>query len=132
MLLQGCVALRGQLLEDTQKFACRMCNKSWNAGCDELLEMSHLPSLNDRRLYLSLCSVFKIMHKLCYFCNTFLCQEEQVTYKQTLFAQTAFCSHQLIFFLFFCTMFDLIRSGIGTCIVSSSLSVFKESLRQLL
>ena len=27
-----------QLLEDTQKFACRMCNKSWNAGYDELLD----------------------------------------------------------------------------------------------
>jgi len=56
-----------QLLEDTQKFACRMCNnKSWNAGYDELLEMSHLPSLSDHRLYLRLCSVFKIIHTLCY------------------------------------------------------------------
>jgi len=35
-----------------------MCNKYWNAGYHELLEMSHLPSLSDRRFYFTLCSVF--------------------------------------------------------------------------
>jgi len=54
----GCTLAKGY--SDTQKFACRMCSKSWNAGYDELLEMSHLPSLSDRRLYLKLCSVIKI------------------------------------------------------------------------
>ena len=35
-----------------------MCNKYWNAGYDELLEMSSLPSLSDRRFTLPsvLCS----------------------------------------------------------------------------
>ena len=37
-----------------------LCNKSWNAGCDEL-------SLSDHRLYLKFFSVSKIIHKLCYF-----------------------------------------------------------------
>jgi len=36
----------------------RMWNKYWNAGYDELLEMSCLPSLSDRRFYLNLCSLF--------------------------------------------------------------------------
>ena len=56
-----------QLLERTQKFACRMCTKAWDAGYEELLETLNLPSLSNRRLFLKLCTVFKIIHNLCYF-----------------------------------------------------------------
>jgi len=100
-----------QLLEDTQKFACRMCNMSSNAGYNELLEMSHLPSSSDHRLYLKLCSVLKVLLS-----TTFICQGDQATYQQTLFAQTAFCLHQLLY-IFFCTIFGF-AVELVTCICS--------------
>ena len=52
------------LLESTQKFACKMITKNWEKGYDELLYMTNLPSLADRRLYLKLCSLYKIVHNM--------------------------------------------------------------------
>ena len=54
-----------QLLERTQKFACRMCTKAWDTGYEELLETLNLPSLSNRRLFLKLCTVFKIIFTTC-------------------------------------------------------------------
>ena len=48
----------------TQKFACKMNTKNWDKGYNELLYMTNLPSLPDRRLYLKLCSLYKIVHNL--------------------------------------------------------------------
>ena len=56
-----------QLLERTQKFASRLCAKAWDRSYDELLETLNLPTLSDRRLFLKLCTVFKVVHNLCYF-----------------------------------------------------------------
>jgi len=56
------------LLESTQKFTCKMMTKTWDRGHDELLNMTNLPSLADRRLqYLKLCSLYKIVYDLSYF-----------------------------------------------------------------
>ena len=38
--------------------------KNWDKGYNELLYMTNLPSLPDRRLYLKLCSLYKIVHNL--------------------------------------------------------------------
>ena len=38
------------LLESTQKFACKVMTKTWDRGYDELLNMTNLPSLTDRTL----------------------------------------------------------------------------------
>ena len=43
-------------IESVQKFALRMCAKNWNAGYEQLLELFSLPDLQQRRLYLDLCS----------------------------------------------------------------------------
>ena len=51
------------LLEDVQKFTQKVCLKSWNASYDELLEQSHLPSLQARRLDAKLCHLYKIVNK---------------------------------------------------------------------
>ena len=50
-----------------QKFALRTCSKQWDCGYSELLDAFNLPSLENRRLYLKLCHLFKIVHGLCYF-----------------------------------------------------------------
>ena len=54
-------------LESVQRFALKVCSKQWDAGYNELLDMFRLPSLQNRRLYIKLCYLFKIVHGLCYF-----------------------------------------------------------------
>ena len=54
-------------LENVQKFAMKMCLKQWDLGYQELLELSQLPSLQNRRLYLKLCTLYKIIHGYFYF-----------------------------------------------------------------
>ena len=54
-------------LECVQKFALRLCSKQWDTGYHELLNMFSLPSLENRRLHLKLCHLFKIVYGLCYF-----------------------------------------------------------------
>ena len=48
--------LKGDIdaLEDVQKFALRMCTKSWNFNYEELLTNANLPSLRTRRVQASL------------------------------------------------------------------------------
>ena len=55
------------MLDNVQKFACRMATKFWDSGYEDLLEIVHLPSLECRRLETRLCLLYKIVHKLCYF-----------------------------------------------------------------
>ena len=54
-------------LEDIQKFALRMCCKNWDAGYQELLDLTTMPTLENRRLYLKLCSLYKIIYSHFYF-----------------------------------------------------------------
>ena len=59
-------ALKGDIesLENVQKFALRVCMKSWNSPYEELLTSAKLPSLQDRRTVASLCHLFKIVKGL--------------------------------------------------------------------
>ena len=54
-------------LEDTQKFALRICTRKWNMGYQDLLELTNCPTLRNRRLYLKMCTLYKIVHNLIYF-----------------------------------------------------------------
>ena len=54
-------------LENTQKFALKVCTKHWNLGYQDLLELTNSPSLQSRRLYFKLCTLYKIVHNLVYF-----------------------------------------------------------------
>ena len=55
------------LLESTQKIACKVMTKTWDTGYDELLNMTNLPSLVNTRLYLKTMSFYKIVYDLSYF-----------------------------------------------------------------
>ena len=46
-----------QLLEKVQKFALRVCTSNYNMNYDELLDISHVPTLENRRLFLCLCTI---------------------------------------------------------------------------
>ena len=54
-------------LEKVQKFGLRICSRQWTKCYQELLELFHLPLLENRRLFLSLSVFFKIIHNLVYF-----------------------------------------------------------------
>ena len=54
-------------LEKIQKFALRICSKNFHANYQDLLQFFQLPSLQNRRLYLSLCSFYKIINNIEYF-----------------------------------------------------------------
>jgi len=53
-----------RLLENVQKFALRICAKQWDLGYDELMISLKVPSLQNRRLYHKLCTMYKIVHNL--------------------------------------------------------------------
>ena len=55
------------LLENIQKFACRMATRTWDSSYQDLLELVELPTLEHRRLETRLCLLYKIIHNLCYF-----------------------------------------------------------------
>ena len=54
-------------LESAQKFALCMCAKQWDLGYAELLNRFKVPSLRDCRNYLSLRTMYKVVHELVYF-----------------------------------------------------------------
>ena len=56
-------------LEGVQKFALRLCSRSWNADYADLLEVFHVPSLKGRRLFLSLLTLnfYKIVKEFVFF-----------------------------------------------------------------
>ena len=54
-------------LENVQKFALRVCFKKWSSSYEDLLHLSKLQSLHDRRSFLSLTTLFKIIHNIVYF-----------------------------------------------------------------
>ncbi len=54
------------MLENVENFAL-MATKRWDAGYQELLDLISVSSLETRRLQSSLCMLYRIVHKLCYF-----------------------------------------------------------------
>ena len=52
------------LLERVQRFALRISLKEWHCSSDVLTQRANLPSLRNRRAYLKLCALFKIINRL--------------------------------------------------------------------
>ena len=50
-----------RLLENVQKFACKVCLKSWQTEYDEMLETLRIPQLETRRKALRLCQLYKLI-----------------------------------------------------------------------
>ena len=69
-------------IESVQKFALYtyMCAKHWNAGYEQLLELFSLPDLQQRRLYLDLCSMFRIVHGMFYFPSAVFVRQDTQRY----------------------------------------------------
>ena len=75
-------------LESVQRFALKMCLKRWDLGYQDLLDLSQLPTLENRRLYLKLCTLYKIIHGYFYFpSNVFVPQVNRHSYSLPLIHQ---------------------------------------------
>ena len=71
-------------LKSVQKFALRMCTKQWNSSYNDLLQLCSLPTLQQRRLYQDLCTMFKIVQGLFHFpTGIFVEQTSRVTRSQS-------------------------------------------------
>ena len=58
------------LLEEVQKFALKVCTKQWDLNYNDLVSLSHLPTLQDRRQQSKLCWLFNIVNGHTYFPNS--------------------------------------------------------------
>ena len=65
------------LLEDVQKFALKVCTKSWDQDYNTLLAKSCLPSLQTRRHQAKLCNLYNIINELTYFPNAPIFRRDQ-------------------------------------------------------
>ena len=54
-------------LENIQKFALRICSKQWSHSYSDLLESASIPSLQNRRTFLKLVTLYKFVHGLACF-----------------------------------------------------------------
>ena len=60
-------------IEGAQRFALRMCAKNWDGSYSCCMQLFSLPNLQQRRVYLDLCSMFRIVHSLLYFLGGVFC-----------------------------------------------------------
>ena len=62
---------KGQIegIESVQKFALRMCMKSWNSDYENLLINTRIPTLSSRRTRASMCHLSKIVKNQTHFPN---------------------------------------------------------------
>ena len=51
-------------LESVQRFACRVCTKSWDVPYCDMVSTLNLPPLSERRKLLKMCHLYKIIHGL--------------------------------------------------------------------
>ena len=51
-------------LESVQKLACKICTKNWSGSYSDLRHILGLPTIRDRRVFLKLCTMYKITNNI--------------------------------------------------------------------
>ena len=99
-----------QCLEKVQKFALRICTKDYHVSYEHLLDVFFIPSLRNRRLFLSLCSFYCIVKGLVHF------PHQSIVHHPTMSSSRYYNPHSYIVpyarcnalkFSFFCTVIRL-------------------------
>ena len=114
-----------QILEKVQKFALRICSRNYHLCYEELLEVFNIPSLEHRRLYLSLCTFYNIIHNLVFFPSQFLpivsnTRTNRTSIYRTPFARTSALQHSFMY-----TVTSLWNHLPHDATTSTSLNMFK-------
>ena len=82
------------LLRKYKSLALRMCAKQWDSSYDDLLQLFSLPSLQQCRIFLDLCTMFKIVNGLFYFPpGNFVEQTPRVTRSVLPIISLSICAH---------------------------------------
>ena len=68
-----------------------MCAKSWDTSYQELLQLFSQPDLQQRRLYLDLCTMFRIIKGLFYFPNDVFVHQTPSIITRSSTSQTLIC-----------------------------------------
>lgn len=104
-----------KLIEGVQKFALKMCAKSWNESYETLLDMCQLQSHEDRRLLTDMTMMFKIVHNMmCFPSNVF--NPHHVSHRVTRSTYTLAQAPQLYFQPFFAHTNQFYYSFVPKCI----------------
>ena len=74
-----------------QKFALRMCAKSWDSSYQELLHLFSQPDLQQRRLYPDLCTMFRVINGLFHLPDDILVPQTSNIYTRSSNSQTYTC-----------------------------------------
>ena len=122
--------LKGEIeaIKNVQKFALRVCLKSWDSDYNELLRVSNLPPLHMRRAQLSLCHLYKITHNLCYFPPVFSARETRTHVNRPVLLTQPFTRSNSYFYSFVPRVISLWNSLPESVVCASSLVEFKQSL----
>ena len=120
-----------KMLENVEKFGCRLAAHHWDASYQELLELFELQPLEQRRLYLKLGMMFKIIHKLCYFPNAPPIRDDLPSLRgvHSLPLDPPFAHTNAYKYSFFPHTMSAWNSLTNECVTSSSYSSFMRQLR---
>ncbi len=125
--------LKGEVetIEKVQKYALKVCMKSWDSSYADLLNATSLPSMQSRRLQVSLCHLYKIVHGLTDFPNApttrqeFYYNSRSSTTEAIMVPHFRTSSHQHSFFPLTICEWNKLPKEITEC---KTLGSFKSSL----
>ena len=81
-----------QMIEKVQIFALRMCAQDYRLSYEELLKTFGLPSLENRRIYLSLCRFHNIVCGVYFFPSSFTSSSLQHSFKSSCDVLCTLCT----------------------------------------
>ena len=120
-----------QMLESVQKFALKMCCKSWNSSYDENLQQSLLPELSARRKYLNVSYFYNLVNGRFEFPDTPATLRESAyntrSSSASIYVQPFVHSNSFLY-SFFPKTISLWNSLPSNVMLSSSISSFKRNL----
>ena len=115
----------------SRNLAVRLAAHQWDSGYQELLNLFELQSLKQRRLYLKLGLMFKIIHRLCYFPSIPACRSNifNLRASHSFHLDPPFARTNAYKFSFFPHTMAVWNSLNNDCVTSASYSTFMKQLR---
>ena len=117
-------------LECVQKFALRMVYHAWGMDYHDLIGLTTIPTLEERRRVMRLCLIYKILNNICYFSpDTFTsstCISHHASHSMTL--HEPFCRTNSYKYSFVPFTINLWNSLDPTSVYAATLPCFKHQL----
>ena len=106
------------------RHACKLCAKNWSASYSDQLHIVNLPTTHERRLFIKLCTMYKILNNTSF--------PESIINLRSRFQthpMSTRCVYKHIYFLlshkllhgFFCTSTSTLRNGLPSVITCLSM-----------